>query len=129
MLKWIAKYSDESEFHQFEGDKENLFKDIDQDNLVYFTVKEDDKEIFSLDLKTGIFYCNDEPIEFDGYSNEGEDYRLIFFRKNVITFNFPDRKHKVIPYLGYQFTDKDGNNQKIMLSFEEDEYEIHVNDE
>ena len=126
-FNWIAYYNDGSVINQVNKDgTENKFGGLDQDKLVNFEVVDKDGNIFGVDLKTGVFNCNGEPAEFDGYSYLDEDYRLIYFKRNTIVFDFPNKKHTRIPFLGYQFTDSEGKNQKIMLSSEGDKYQIHV---
>lgn len=44
-MHWISHYSDGTTLHQFEGDKENRYEDIDRSRLSSFAVMEGEKAI------------------------------------------------------------------------------------
>lgn len=120
--KWIAYYNDGTSIEEGDGVK---FTELEQDKLVSFEIIDGD-EVFGVDLVTGVFNCNNENAVFEGFSNLGEDYRLIYFKRNTIVFNPPNTIHTRVPFIGYQFNDSDGNNQKIMMSKKDNNYQVHI---
>lgn len=134
--KFIALYSDGSIFEQNDEDKSlkdakrSAFFDIDQEKLIAFALKNDnpDKyEEYAVDLRTGEFLLNgislnniifnkDEQ-EYDfRQNNQDNKLRLIYFRKNSISFSGFRIDGKETTYLlGWQTTDKNGCNIKRII--------------
>ena len=114
-MKWIAKYEDGTLFHQFDDDKENLFKDIDQERLKVFTIGSPYKQI-SVDLTNGIFDLNGVNLEIDNISNRDEKYRLIYFRRVQMSLGTDGSSGRSVKsFVGFQIT-IDGKNHKVMFS-------------
>ena len=119
---WKAVYADNTFLYQYDGSKENLFKDIDFSRLVSFVLFKDDREI-RVSISVTIFLDN-VPIIFFPSS------RLIYFRRirrninNVETSNFNSVKH----VFGLQTT-IDNKNVKLMFYLDDVSGEIgYVNE-
>ena len=117
---WKANYSDGSKFNQFVESHENLFGDIDTDNLYIFSLEGKD-ERYSVNLKTGSFSINNQKTMT--FSHLGEsDFRLIYFRRNSVSWPAMDRT--TIHNIGLQTT-IDGKNKKVILQVPEDGSELN----
>lgn len=116
---WTAIYKDRSELKQFDGDKENMFSDIDQDNLLAFRIDEGPRHII-LDMKLGVFVVNGTLYEIPELSFKKEEYRLIYFRRVQESMGTaPGMTDKRTNYfVGFQMT-IDGTNRKTMFSVDD----------
>jgi len=77
---WIARYRDGTGLRQFNPDSsENLFKDINQEKLVEFSLIDEDI-IYSVSLEDGIFNINGLKLGFDEISKDN-NLRLIYFKR------------------------------------------------
>lgn len=124
---WTAKYNNGNQLKQFEVDgKENLFKDIDQERLEFFTITNGTSQI-SLDLKTGVFELNNSIIEIDGLSHRDEEYRLIYFRRVSVSIGtISGISDKTIKhFIGYQIT-IDNKNHKVIFNEQGGKFQIIV---
>jgi len=123
MLFWEAIYKDGTSLRQFNGEKENLFGDINQEKLIVFKLG----NVLSVDLRTGVFTVNGLEFRVDGLSFREENYRLIFFRrkqyqisKDPQTKRFENTEY----FIGFQIT-IDGVNHKTMISLNGDMLTFH----
>ena len=114
---WIAEFEDDCIF-QIENGVEHRFAEVKDrfNELKYFTLQHKEKEIsFTVDLINGLIiynnYKNTEIVE------KKENVRLIYFRRNKITMteSGDQQSHQIWYFLGFQYLDKLGNNQKIIL--------------
>lgn len=117
---WKANYKDGLELRQFNGEKESLFSDIDQDKLESFEIR-DENNLVRVDLTKGIFHLNNNQIEIQDFSNLDEEYRLVYFRrvKKVISTIGEELNTLVTSYIGYQVT-IDGTNHIRLLACDGD---------
>jgi hypothetical protein len=126
-MNWKAIYNDGSELDQFKDGKENLFKDIDEDRLVYFKLS-DGRNTILLNVPEGKFILNNQDISIDGYNNEQEENRLIYFRRVIRSLGqggvIPATS--VVSYIGYQYNDEKGENKKVMLCYKEGEFKFFI---
>jgi len=115
---WTAIFKDESYISQLENGIEHRFQEVKDrfNELKYFTLQHKEKEIsFTVDLVNGLIiynnYKNTEIVE------KKENIRLIYFRRNRITMteSGDQQSHQIWYFLGFQYLDKLGNNQKIIL--------------
>lgn len=118
-MKWTAIYKDRTELKEFEenedGDvKENLFGDIDQDNLLAFRVDDGVRHLV-VDLSNGLFLINGTVFNHPELTHKEVDYRLIFFKR--VAQNIGVGKNSVSEntryHVGWQFTEDDTNYKKI----------------
>jgi len=116
-FSWKAFFSDGSILEQYENSIEHKFKEV-QDNsnkLIRFSlVNKDYSQCFTVDLQTGfIIYNNYRNIEVE----KKENIRLIYFLRHrvILTELGKEIEHIITYYLGYQYLDKNNNNQKIIL--------------
>jgi len=70
-------------------------------------------ETISVDLRTGSFIINGLELATE-VSNRTEEYRLIYFRRNTITFGGVKTK-KVESFIGFQVTINE-KNHKFLIS-------------
>lgn len=125
MYVWQAVYNDGTNLSQFDGEKENLFKDIIQEKLVSFILHENRKTI-SVDLEQGIFRIDGVVFEVPELSYK-KDYRLIYFRRvrRTMTTSGVNMGHEVENFIGYQL-DVDGKNKQVMISEKDNVFKIHM---
>lgn len=138
-LKYLftALYSDATQFSQTDADistrdpKRSAYYDIDHDRLVAFALKLNSKDKFeeyTVDLRTGEFFFNGLSVSNVLFNKDDQEYsftaappglklRLIYFRKNSITFNTPNSiTSKDTSYLlGWQATTPGGENVKRII--------------
>lgn len=116
---WTAIYNDGIELEQFSGDKESLFKDIDQSKLTYFRV-DCGKFQYLLDIETGkiMIYLNGEPLKTIDLGYNDAEHRLIYFKRHSHVLGV-NSGHTVVDYLGWQTT-IDGKNVKRMIGLGEE---------
>jgi len=114
---WIAEFEDDCIF-QIENGVEHRFAEVKDrfNELKYFTLQHKEKEIsFTVDLINGLIiynnYKNTEIVE------KKDNVRLIYFRRNKITMteSGDQQSHQIWYFLGFQYLDNLGNNQKIIL--------------
>ena len=114
---WIAEFEEDCIF-QIENGVEHRFAEVKDrfNELKYFTLQHKEKEIsFTVDLINGLIiynnYKNTEIVE------KKDNVRLIYFRRNKITMteSGDQQSHQIWYFLGFQYLDKLGNNQKIIL--------------
>ena len=114
---WIAEFENDCIF-QIENGIEHRFQEVKDrfNELKYFTLQHKEKEIsFTVDLINGLIiynnYKNTEIVE------KKDNVRLIYFRRNKITMTESgnQQSHQIWYFLGFQYLDKLGNNQKIIL--------------
>lgn len=126
-MEWIAKYNTGNQLKQFEVDgKENLFRDIDQDKLEFFTISNEQSHI-SLDLKTGVFDLNNNEIVIDELSYKKVKYRLIYFRRVSVSIGMSDEatSKTIRHFIGYQVT-IDNKNHKVMFSEQDGKFQLRT---
>lgn len=121
---WKALFRDGSFISQFENEKENKFQLVrDKFNelqFFYLYNRNNSKEKFIVDLDNGFIFkneINNYPQEFE----KRENIRLIFFRRHRVemTEKMIEKSHTIEYHLGFQYNDKLGNNQKIILIIDE----------
>lgn len=123
--EWVSIYTDGSTFKQVENGKENLFKDIDMSRLKVFSVFKYNN-IISVDIESGVFYINGSVLEVNGFSNLGEDYRLIYFKRNYKSMSTrAEGQSSVDYYVGFQVT-IDDTNYKVLLKVKDNGVEIEI---
>jgi len=114
---WTAEFENDCIF-QIENGIEHRFAEVKDrfNELKYFTLQHKEKEIsFTVDLINGLIiynnYKNTEIVE------KKDNVRLIYFRRNKITMteSGDQQSHQIWYFLGFQYLDKLGNNQKIIL--------------
>jgi len=121
---WIAIFSDGTKIEQLdENGIEHRFQEVKDrfNELKYFTLQHKEKEIsFTVDLVNGFIiynnYKNPEIIE------KKDNIRLIYFRRKKITMteSGDQQSYQIWYFLGFQYLDKLGNNQKIILKINSD---------
>jgi len=114
---WTAEFENDCIF-QIENGIEHRFAEVKDrfNELKYFTLQHKEKEIsFTVDLINGLIiynnYKNTEIVE------KKDNVRLIYFRRNKITMteSGDQQSHQIWYFLGFQYLDNLGNNQKIIL--------------
>ena len=120
---WYAYHKDGTVLNEID----NMFKDIDLDNLDKFMIQKKD-ELIGVDLNKGIFISNNEPIDFDGFSELNREYKLIYFKRNIIVLtDVPEKRKTTTPFVGLYFIDSENNKQEIVLEIQKGVYIIHAN--
>lgn len=125
-MNWKAIYNDGTFLNQFDNETEHLFKDINQDVLIEFEVSDNNNKV-TLSLSDGKFVMNGVELFVDGLHNTDFENRLIYFRRvtlNIGTRNVSENK-TVKTFIGYQFTDDEGNNKKVILECGNNCFVIH----
>jgi hypothetical protein len=116
---WKAFFADGSIIEQFENGIENKFQLIKDnfDKLIRFSlVNKDYSQCFTIDLQKGfIIYNNYRNINTK--IEKKENVRLIFFRRHRVTLTQEGKEmeHVIHYHLGFQYSDKNGNNRQIVL--------------
>jgi hypothetical protein len=118
---WLAEFNNGVIF-QFDESGEHKFREVLNriNELEFFYLYHKKKSLrFIVDLKKGFIKFNDisEPTEV----GKKENIRLIYFRRHKIeiTENCIEKLHNITYYLGFQYNDKLGNNQKIIFQIDE----------
>jgi len=119
-MKWLARYKDGTCLHQFEGQTEHLFKEIDHDNLRMFELNGINGHI-NVDLATGNIFINSLCVDFPERQFKDAQFRLIYFRrvKQILGSGSPQTKY----FLGWQ-ANIDGRNYKRIVSANENTISI-----
>ena len=120
VYKWTANYKDKTKLHQFNGEKENSFSDIELGKLESFEINNEKNRVV-VDLTNGTFRVNDNFFEIQDFSNLNEDYRLVYFRRvtKVIGTGNVVLKEKIVSHIGYQVT-IGGKNHIRLLACDDD---------
>ncbi|GAF97228.1 unnamed protein product, partial [marine sediment metagenome] len=139
--EWIAKYNDKTELRQYDDIKQLVyhFGHIDRDKVIEFILesKTDKKFTISVNLKNGLFYINNKPVDkirvdktsiplglFFGnkkiVSSWGNKAKLIYVRHVRKDFNMGTGvTSTTINYeLGYE-AEVDGKHEKHMIVIDE----------
>lgn len=127
-MEWLASYNDGTELKQFVNGEERMFKDIDQDKLISFTLSNANNEVVVC-LSDGKIVINGVELYVAGMNNTDFENRLIYFRRvtlNIGTGNIDENK-SVKSFVGYQFTDDKDKNNKIIIECGNDNFVVHVN--
>lgn len=122
-FSWVAIFKDGSKIDQFENDIEYKFKEVREkiNELAYFNLTNKEGKHFTVDLLTGLIGYNDLILPYREIKEKKDNIRLIFFRRHAVkmTESGHPLDHMIIYHLGYQWNDKFGNNQKIILQIDE----------
>ena len=122
-FSWKAFFVDGSIIEQYENGIENKFQLVKDkfDQLVRFSlVNKDYSKCFTVDLKNGfILYNNYRDIKLTKVEYK-ENIRLIFFRRHTVemTEQMIEKSHKIIYFLGLQWT-VNNQNHSIILQIDE----------
>lgn len=123
-LKYLftVVYKDGSVFNQTDADVsavdplKSAFFDVKLDEVSVFILSDGNND-YSVCLKDGSFIVNDK--KFLMHDGEITDYRLVFFRRHLQSFNRADGAelgHEVSYHFGWQGLDVNGKNvQRIMI--------------
>jgi len=122
---WKAKFLNGDTIFQFDSQGiEHRFQEVkDQFNeLIEFSLYNKEKcIIYTVDLINGLIYNNQVLKEKQESQEKKENIRLIFFRRHRVEINTQDLKeknHEITYYLGFQYNDKQKNNQKIIFQID-----------
>jgi len=122
---WMALLKNGDYIKQYEDDVEHRFQEvIDKFNelqFFYLYNKDNFKEKFIVDLENGFVYKNIIIQDFKETDNKKNNIRLIYkrVRRNKITTgNVKSIKEEIHYLLGLQYSDKLGNNKKIILQID-----------
>lgn len=129
-LPWFAVFKDGSSIGQFEGNTERLFKEVldRQDELQLFALRKDDGLHYLVNLEYGTIessYSGQVKLtpRADMLRKHPCKYRLIYFREVERTFgsNLVEvGEPKYMYFLGFQYTDNNGYNQKRIMKINDD---------
>lgn len=129
-LPWFAIFKDGSSIAQFEGNKERLFKEVleRQDELQLFALRKADGLNYIVNLEHGtIESARANQLKLtpraDMLRKTPNNYRLIYFREVERSFgtNLVEiGKPKYMYFIGFQYTDSNGYNQKRIMKINED---------
>ena len=125
VFTWVAIFKDSTKIEQFENGIEHKYKEINNrlNELVYFSLTDKQGHMFTVDLYNGLIGFNYLALSYIKLKEKKENIRLIFFRQHKIEIGSQDlleKKHDIEYHLGYQYLDKNGYNQKIILKIEEE---------
>jgi len=124
-LIWTARFRDNTILSQFEGDKENKFKEV-QDRfreLYHFSIHHINKPLtIGVDLIRGLIFLNQAQIADNDLIKTKDNIRLIFFRRHKVQLanNFVEKNHSITYFIGYQYTDKTGRNKKVIVQADQE---------
>ena len=135
-LIWKASFKiDESASYEIcqynEKGKETLFKEVldNQENLEWFALlNQRTKNVYYVDLREGSISIGKEGKSLlkprvDMLRKENYKYRLIYFREVQRDFDATMKQTgntKIIYFLGFQYTDKSGHNNKRIMKIHSD---------
>jgi len=113
---WLACFKNEDLIFQYQDGKENRFQLVKDcfEELKYFILYHKENSLYFLvDLQKGnISFMNYEDKDSEEKKN---NIRLIYFRRNRIEISGDKQNHTVTYHLGYQYSDLQGNNRKVIL--------------
>jgi hypothetical protein len=111
MYEWKAIYNDGTYLKQYDN-KENLFKDINQDKLTDFhLIDKETNAVISVFLDIAVFGLNGLILENE-LSYQNLKYKLIFFTRRKKVLGNGNNSNDL--FLGFQ-TVKNGINYKVMI--------------
>ena len=130
-IVWAAEFVDKTILYQYEEAKENLFKDVldNQDKLNRFILfNRVTGDCYIADLTNGCLSHTRQGEPFllpreDMLRKEETKYRLIYFREVERTFNTDLQEvgqPSILYFLGVQFTDSNGFNHKKLMRIHKD---------
>ena len=122
---WSAILKDGSKIDQFNEDgSENKFQLVKDkfNELGYFNLTNKEGKLFTVDLINGLIGYNYLALPYIEVKEKKENVRLIFFRRHRVTLNQEGKEieHILNYHLGFQYNDKNGYNQKIVLKIDEE---------
>ena len=127
---WIAEFKDGTQLKQFGQQGENKFQLVldRQSELKCFSLHNWSVNLlFTVDLEKGIIYCSTASspsyISEESKSIVKSNIRLIYFRRVIETRQFNDLSKvnsTIYNFLGYQYTDSNGYNKKVILQIDKD---------
>ena len=121
---WSVIFQDGSKIEQFNEDgSENKFQLVKDrfNELAYFNLKNNAGKMFSVNLIEGLIGYNKLEFPYIEAKEKKSNIRLIFFRRHRVeigTQDLKEKKHEIIYFLGFQYLDKNENNQKIILQID-----------
>jgi hypothetical protein len=114
-LEWLARHRDGKLLCQFKGTTEHLFKEIDQSNLEFFSLVEDDGYCKArVDLNNGQIRIDNKILDFPEFKN-ASGFRLVYFRRVRQTLGSPEPV--IRHHLGWQVTIQ-GKSHKRVVAFD-----------
>lgn len=127
---WVAQFKDGTSIAQDEDRVERLFKDVlDKfDELSQFILfnQKNPSQYFLVNLEKGYITQNSEVIPNNVI--EKKNIRLIYFRRNIVTMNsnLQEVSRKIIYFLGFQYLNIKGENEKVILQIDNDNGTITI---
>ena len=122
-VEMLAQFTINLQFN--EDGMENKFKMVQErinELNSFYLYNKDLSIIFKVDLQNGIISLGKtQKIESDLLKEKKNNIRLIFFRRHRVelsTQDLKEKKHEIIYFLGFQYLDKKGNNQKIIFQID-----------
>jgi len=124
-FSWIAIFNDGTKINQYEENGiENKFQLVKDrfNELGYFNLTNKEGKLFTVDLINGLIGYNYLALPYIEVKEKKENVRLIFFRRHRVTLNQEGKEieHILNYHLGFQYNDKNGYNQKIVLKIDEE---------
>ncbi len=124
---WFAIFKDGIQINQFDKDeKEHRFQEVKDkfEDLLFFSLTNNKGKLFTIDLKQGMIGYNYLTFPYiKSKEAKKNNIRLIFFRRHMVSIGTSDLKekfHTITYHLGYQYNDKNNNNQKIILKIDKE---------
>jgi len=120
---WFAEF-ESSYLKQYDNGIENKFQEVinHASELKYFLIRHTDKDLsITVDLKNGLLFINKHQANVDELiKTEKSNIRLIYFRRHKVDLNAQMQEigRNIIYFIGFQYTDKDGHNHKILLQLD-----------
>lgn len=113
--EFVCHYDDGSEMKQnFNRRNEKNFGDIDQNRLETFELVGKGKR-YGVNVRTGEFNLNGVKVFFEDLEN-GEDYRLIYFRRvQAHISGFAEKDSEVLSYCFGLQCNVDGRNRQKLI--------------
>jgi hypothetical protein len=121
---WIAEFEDDA-IYQFENGVEHQFKEVQDrfSELKFFTLQHKDKDIsFTVDLTKGLILYGCKVETSPDLLKDKQNIRLIYFRRHKHDFSESGKElnHTIWYFLGFQYTDNEGRNRKIVLQIDQE---------
>jgi L-ribulose-5-phosphate 3-epimerase UlaE len=115
---WIALFKDNAKIEQYGNNIEHKFQEVQEkiSELAYFNLTDKKGHFFTVDLINGRIGYNYLPLPYLEKTDK-QNIRLIFFRRHKVemTEKMIEKSHTIDYHLGYQYLDKNGYNQKIII--------------